>query len=181
MTNGKRTLIIASAVAALGVSALSVGTVFAAQRGPGHMGRNTSGLVNAIAEHFHLAPSEVQSIVDKQHQVMSDQMKQQFADRSVASLTQAVKKGKLTQAQADMITAKQAEVKTFMEGLKDKSPADRQTAMATELASVKTWAQTNNIPAQYVLPPGGRGMHRGGGMGGPGRGWPAHERTSDDS
>ena len=179
MTNGKKALFIASAIAALGVSALSAGTVFAAQRSPGHAGRNMSGLVNAIAKRFHLAPADVQSVFDEQHQAMSDQMKQRFADRLAASLTQAVKDGKLTQAQADLITTKQTEIKTFMDGLKDKSKADRQTAITTEIASVKAWAQANNIPEQYVAPFGGGGMHRGGEMGGPGRGWPAHTQTPE--
>ena len=58
--------------------------------------------------------------------------------------------GKITQAQADLITAKHAELKTFMESLKDKTAAERMEAMKTKMDELKQWAEDNDIPLQYL-------------------------------
>lgn len=147
MTKGKKILVITSLAAALGVGALGAGTALAAQN-KSERPNPLSGLVTAIAQKFNLSPSDVQAVVDQQR----------FTDL----LAKAVKDNKLTQAQADLITAKQAEVQTFETSLQGKSEADRQSAMKTELASLKTWATTNKIPQQYLM--FGRGGLRGPGM-----------------
>ena len=76
-------------------------------------------------------------------------------------LAQAVKDGKLTQAQADKITAKMAEMKTFMESQKDKTKEERKTAMEAKRDELKKWAEDNDIPEGYMPMghggPGGRG------------------------
>ncbi len=162
MTNTQKVLVIASTIATLGVGALGASSVFAAQLGTGYQNR-LSGLVNAIAQKFHLAPSDVQAVFDQQRQQMTAQMQQQGAARFIAMLAQAVKDGKLTQAQSDLITAKQTEVQAFETSLQGKTPADRQAAMTTEQAALQTWAQTNSIPPQYV-PFGRGGMGMRGGM-----------------
>jgi len=100
-----------------------------------------------------------------------------------AALDQAVKDGKITQAQEDLIIAKQAEVKAFRDGLKDKTEADRQAAMKTEMQSIKDWATANNIPEQYVIFAGrGRGMGDGGMMHRGKGGWamPSGQDTESD-
>ena len=162
----RKVIITASVIAALGVGVMGVSTVFAAQKTAGHQ-NPMSDLVNAIAQKFNLKASDVQAVVDAQRQQQADNMQKQEDARFVANLAQAVKDGKLTQAQADLITAKQAEVKTFEASLKDKSEADRQTAMKTEMDSLTQWAKDNNIPDQYMM--FGRGEGRGPGMGGPER------------
>ena len=162
MNKAKIMIATACAIAVVGAGAIGVGAVFAAQHGPG-IGP-MSGLVNAIASKFHLTPSDVQAVFDQQRQTQADAMKKQADQRFSDMLAQAVKDGKLTQAQADLITAKQKEIQTFQTSLQGKSPADRQTAMKTESDSLKAWATANNIPQQYVMPFRG-GMMRGGGMG----------------
>lgn len=119
-----------------------------------------SNMVAAIAQKFNLKEADVQQVFDEQR-----------SQGPKMHLDQAVKNGKLTQAQADLITAKQAEMKTFMETLKDKTPSDRQAAMNAQKETFIAWAKTNNIPESFLQPfhrgPGkmgmGQGMRRGGG------------------
>ncbi len=162
MTNAKKRLAIASVIATLSAGALGAGTVFAAQHGSGQQ-YGMSGLVQAISQKFHLAPNDVQAVIDQQRQQMMDQMNKKFTDRLATSLIQAVKDGKLTQAQVDAITAKQAELKTFEASLQGKNPTDRQAAMKTKMDSLTQWAKDNGIPEQYVLI--GRGVMGRQGMG----------------
>lgn len=82
-------------------------------------------------------------------------------------LTQAVTDGKLTQAQANLITAKQAEIKTFLDSLRGKTPAERTAAIATQVTTWKAWAAANNIPDTFFRIAEERGLQQGKGpMGG---------------
>ncbi len=116
-----------------------------------------SKLITAIAQRFNLKESDVQQVFNDQHTQMQAAREQQEADR----LTQAVKDGKLTQAQADAITAKQAEMKAAMESLKGKTPAERQVAMKTQIESLKKWATDNKIPQKFFPLSGGPRMGHG--------------------
>ncbi len=174
MTKGKKILVITSLAAALGVGALGAGTALAAQNTTARPNL-MSGLVTAIAQKFNLSPSDVQAVVDQQRQQIIDQRNKNAQQRFTDLLAKAVKDNKLTQAQADLITAKQAEVQAFEASLQGKSVADRQSAMKTEIDSLKAWATANKIPQQYLMygriglrGPGmfvGKMMHGGWGMG----------------
>ena len=141
--------ILGASILALGLVAGSAATIHAQTTTTGN--NPFSNLVTAISSKFNLNQSDVQNVVD---QVMADSRakmeankQQEFADR----LAQAVKDAKLTQAQADLIAAKAKEVHTFMDSLKDKTVAERQTAMKTEMDSLKQWATENNIPQQFLM------------------------------
>ena len=132
-----------------------------------------SNLVNAIATKFNLNTADVLKVFDDQRAQMQQQRQTQQLAHQKTMLDQAVKDGKITQTQEDLIIAKQAEVKTFMGTLAGKTGAERQAAIKTETDSVQAWAKTNNIPEQYVMmfgrgegPRGhGMGMMKGGGRG----------------
>ena len=130
-------------------------------------------LVNAIAARFNLNVADVQQVFDQQKSQMDVQHQQMEANR----IQQLVTDGKLTQDQADKIVAKRKEIQTFMETLKDKTQADRDAAIKSEMGSLKTWATDNNIPQQYVMMFGG---HHGG-FGMPGRGVRANDNDADDA
>ncbi|QQS18614.1 hypothetical protein IPL68_00725 [Candidatus Saccharibacteria bacterium] len=125
-----------------------------------------SGLVSAIAKKFNLKESDVQSVVDANR----TEMEAQHETDVKAQVTQLVKDGKLTKAQADLITAKRAELqktretnRTSMDG---KTHAERKSAMDAERTALDKWFSDNNIPAdyRYLVFGGGRGH---GGSGGP--------------
>lgn len=107
-------------------------------------------LVNALATKFNLKASDVQQVFDEQHAQMEARFQQKLSDR----LAQAVKDGKLTQEQADKITAKLAELKTQRENNKEtfvnKTQKERQTLMKEEMTSLQQWAKDNNIPMEYL-------------------------------
>ncbi len=155
----KKSRTIAAVAFILGASAIGAGVAQAASTttsGTNH----TSALVAALAQKFNLNSSDVQAVVT---QVMADQKTQMMAqhEQNFANrLSKAVAAGKLTQAQADLITAKKKEVATFMTSLKDKTAAERKTALTNEMASLKQWAADNKIDQAYLMFGG-----MGGGMG----------------
>ena len=159
------TKIAVTSVAIVGLMGSGVGVIYAASS-TAKTGNPFSNLVSAIATKFNLNASDVQKVFDEQQQQMAAQRQATEQQRMKTMLDKAVTAGKLTQAQEDLIVAKQTEVKTFTESLTGKSATDRQAAMKTEMASLKTWATDNKIPAQYAMFGGGPGMGLGrGGMG----------------
>ena len=71
-----------------------------------------------------------------------------------ARLTQAVTDGKLTQAQADLITSKMTELQASMEAeratLQSLTPEQMKTKMEAKKAELSAWATANNIPEEFL-------------------------------
>lgn len=155
-------VIIASSIAALGVTGLAGGAVFATANNTSGTDP-MSGLVSAIATKFNLKKDDVQKVFDEQRTQMETQREQEVKDQ----VAQLVKDGKLTQAQADKINAKRAELvkereanRTSEQNLTD---AQRKTKMEERKTALDTWLKDNNIDSQYAyLLMGGHG-----GRGGP--------------
>lgn len=167
MSKNKRKKIFAAAAIAIGLAAGGIGAANAASNNS--PANPMSNLVNAIAQKFNLNTSDVQAVFDQQKAQMDAQMQQAFTDRINAAVTA----GKLTQAQADLIIAKQTELKANEATFESMPPAQRQAAMKTQIDSLKVWATANNIPEAY-LPLGGRGMGRSPG----GRGFEKHRTAT---
>ena len=150
----KKSLLVAGAIATIGLGSLA-GLHAANAASP--IARTS--LIDQLVAKFHLNKADVQAVFTANRQTTLADRGQMMKDR----LAQAVTAGKLTQAQADAITAKQADVKTFMESLKGKTPADRKTAIAQEQTDLTAWAKDNNIPAQFahIAGPMMRGGHKG--------------------
>jgi hypothetical protein len=125
-------------------------------------------IATAIATKFNLNATDVQTVIDDTMKAELAEMEKNRPDR----LAQAVTDGKLTQAQADLIKAKQEEVKTTMESQKDTTKnmtqAEREAAMKTQTETLKQWVTDNNIPKEYIMFLGKPGKGPGGdrGMGG---------------
>lgn len=169
MNKTKKTLLIGAIVAALGAGAVGVGTTLAAeagQRDPGFV----SELVSAIAEKFDLDPSAVQEVFDEQaearHEEMMARQDEAFAER----LARAVEDGKLTQEQADAISAKHDEIRAEAESWVDMTQEDRQAAMREQREALRAWAEENDIPMQFLMLGPGPREGRGPNQGGPGQG-----------
>lgn len=145
------------AASALGLALILGGTsaVQAAntQTGTNHM----SALVKSIATRFNLSEADVQKVFDENRAAHEQQMKEHFQ----TGLKQAVTDGKITQAQADQITAKLAEMETFRQSLQGKTQAEIKTAMEAQKKALDKWITDNNIPAQYLRFLGGPGGHGG--------------------
>ena len=164
MTMTKKSMIAAAIVATLGMSTFGAASAFAAtDSGTGH--NRMQNLVTAIAEKFDLSEADVQAVFDEQR----DAMQEKRAENAAEHLAKAVADGKLTQAQADAITANMASQKTFFESLKDMTQEERQAALKTNAETQKAWAEANDIPKEFAPKhgPNGRGPgahHRGPGM-----------------
>lgn len=120
-----------------------------------------SSLVDKVANKFGLNKADVQKVFDEDRSARQTERE----TKAKEALAQAVTDGKLTQAQADKITAKRAEMKTFMESLRDKTAAERHSAMDAKRDELQQWAKDNGIDESYLRPMGGRG-HGPGGPGG---------------
>lgn len=124
----------------------------------------TNNVVNAIAQKFNLNAADVQKVFDEQH----TQMKAQHAEMQKVRLAQAVTAGKLTQAQADLILAKKAELEASREAnrsaLEGKTQVEREVFMKTQAENIKAWLTANNIPQEYMM--GFDGGHGDKGRGG---------------
>jgi hypothetical protein len=74
-------------------------------------------------------------------------------------LTQAVKDGKITEAQKAKILAKREELQAKREAWKDKTPEERQQARQELHDQLKQWADDNGIPLSYLMTM--HGQHHG--------------------
>jgi gas vesicle protein len=155
--NKKKLKYIIPAIATLAL--VAGGTTYAATT-KGH--NPFANLATVIAEKFNLKTADVQSVIDE---TMAAERQQRGVNRQgpAEQLAQAVTDGKLTQAQADLITAKKSEMKTAIEALRDATQEERQAAMKTQMDTLKQWATDNNIPEQYIM---GLGRGTGGGRSG---------------
>lgn len=155
----KKQLVIAGAVAVVGTAAAATGayavSTTAVQPGSAHM----SSLVDAIAAKFNLKKDDVQKVFDDNRTQMEQKRNQAVKDQ----LAQLVKDGKLTQAQADAITAKRAELEKQRQdergSMQNKSESDRQATMQQHRTELDQWLKDNAIDSQYayLLMGGGHG------------------------
>lgn len=151
----KKSLLVAGAVATMG-SAGILGTHLVAAA------TNTSNdsLVDKIAQKFNLKTEDVQAVFDQNR---ADKQAERDT-RIEQKLSQDVTAGKITADQKDIILAKlkelQANFEANRDALKDKTPAERKTAMDALHVQLDQWASDNNIPTQYLHMFGGhrRGM-----------------------
>lgn len=159
----KKQLAIIGAVTAISAAGLTgVGLAHAANT-TGTSSNPMSGLVDAIASKFNLDKTKVQAVFDEQHSKLEAEREQQVKDQ----VAQLVKDGKLTQAQADKINAKRAELEKQREADRtadqNLTDAQRKAKMDEHRTAIDTWLKENSIDQQYAyLLMGGRGHGPGG-------------------
>lgn len=160
---------IAATAFVLGATALGGGIVAYAADMPDDDKNPMSELVTTIAEKFGLNKDEVQTVVDDVMEAKREEMETKHQEMFQERLAKAITDGKLTQAQADVISKKSEEMKSQMEqnweDHKDLTPEERKTQMETRRAELEKWAEDNGLTKdqlQYLG--GGRGFK--GGFGG---------------
>jgi hypothetical protein len=162
----RKNILIAATAATLSFGAIApVGLTLAAHAQTGATTSGTS-IVDKIAGKFSLNKTDVQKVFDEDRTAHEAERTQAEKDK-LAGLVTA---GTLTQAQADKITAKRAEMKADMDAnrtaIQSKTDTERKAAMDAKKAELDKWAADNGIDAKYLMP--GDGMGRGRGPGGPG-------------
>lgn len=130
-------------VIALGISSIGVNALHAAtQTGTFHPMTN---LVNAIAEKFSLNPSEVQAVFDAE-KIKAEAQRESTYESNIST---AVAEGNLTQTQADLIIDKHKVIEAERQNFEN-SDNDETSNMKNQIDSLRSWAQENNIPIQYL-------------------------------
>lgn len=150
----KKSLLIGLSATAVTIGVVGLAGIASAQTS------NTSGgtsLIDKIATKFNLKKADVQAVFDQDR---SDHEAERAA-KEKTTLDAAVKAGTITQSQEDQLIAKQQEMKTYMDSLKDKTETDRRTAMKAKMDEFKQWLTDNKIPDSLM-----QSLH----MGGPGDG-----------
>ena len=143
--NIKKPLLIAGAASIVTLGGMAGSGIVSAAASGGSPGSMPS-LADELAGKFHLNKSDVQAVVDQHRAEHQAERQKRFEGR----LDQAVADGKLTSDQKDQILAKQTELKSYMDSIKDKSPKERHQLMKAKLDELKAWAEANNIPLKYV-------------------------------
>lgn len=139
----KKTLITSAIVGILAVgTALGFTAVQAAEQ---KVDNPRNGLIEKIATRFNLNQNDVKQVFDEHKTEMMAQHEEQFKTR----VSDAVSKGTLTQAQADAIIAKKAELEANRPNFEGKSQAEIRDLMKTQMDDLKKWAEDNNIPPQF--------------------------------
>lgn len=117
-----------------------------------HFEEGRENLINAIAEKFSLNVTDVEAVFNEHREEM-------FADREVyftQRVNEQVTNSELTQAQADALIAKRAELIDFAKTLEGKSPEEIQQIVQEQMESLKVWAQENDITLKDL-----RALHLG--------------------
>jgi len=127
-----------------------------------------SSLVTALSSKFNLNKDDVQKVFDEQRTVMEAE-RETKAKEEVAQL---VTDGKLTQAQADAINAKRAELKKERDANRTTDPStktmeERKSEMEARRSALESWAKENDISTEYLRYVMGGGHRDPGGHGGP--------------
>lgn len=163
MNISKRTLAAGAAITAVGMAGVgSVGLVSAATNSAADGSAGTS-IVDKIATKFNLNKDEVKAVFDEERSAHHVEMKEKRVER----LAQAVTDGKLTQEQADHITAALAEIESLMSGATpgERSDEDHEQIKA-KMDALRTWAEDNDIDVRSagLMMRGGHGGHGPGGF-----------------
>ena len=120
-----------------------------------------TSIVDKIASKFNLNKADVQKVFDEDRTAHEAEREQQAATK----LADLVKAGTLTQAQADKISDKRAEMKADREknqdSFKNMTETERKAAMDAKKAELDQWAKDNGIDAKYLMPGDGHGPGRG--------------------
>ena len=109
-------------------------------------------LAQELASKFNLKSSDVQAVIDTHKTEEHTYREGLEADRIAA----AVKAGTITQAQADALTSKLAELEAGRPRQGTKPTDAERAAMKTKMESFRQWVKDNNIPRELL----GRGGHR---------------------
>jgi hypothetical protein len=154
----KRVLLAGATVAAIGIA--TAGSVGLASAATATTDSNAS-IVEKLATRFSLDQDEVQAVFDEEREAREAEMKQRQQER----LSQAVADGKLTQEQADHITAAMEEIKSLIGEPTPGEKPDEATheAVKAKMNALHAWAEENDIDLSAV---GLRVHFREGGEGG---------------
>lgn len=108
-------------------------------------------IVSRIATRFNLNKDDVQSVFNTFREQRQSQMIQAFSTR----LDDAVKTGKITDAQKSLILNKMKEEQTTRDNeassWKSMTPEERRADRKKHQDEIQQWATANNIPIEFLM------------------------------
>lgn len=111
----------------------------------------SASIVQKISEKFGLNKDEVQKVFDEEHAARHAEMQAKMEER----LKTLVSEGKITEAQKQLIIAKQKELQTEREAnrqnMQNLTPEQRKTEMESRKTELDAWAKENGIDTQYLF------------------------------
>ncbi len=147
----------------LGTAIVGAGAMTLSASAATNASSREDSLASKIASKFNINKDEVKKVLDEDHQARQAERQADMTKKLEDRLTQAVKDGKLTEAQKTKILDYMKTQQSFMDSLKDKTEEERKTAMDQKRQEIQKWAKDNGIDEKYVMPFGGHGGHKGGG------------------
>jgi len=125
----------------------------------GFFGNDRSDLIKRISDKFKIKENEVQKVFDNFQNERRSFMEKKFND----NLNQAVKDGKITEAQKQIILKKHEELQKKNSSKptdwKNITPEQRRQYKDSQRQELETWAKANNIDLKYFF--GSFGPKRG--------------------
>lgn len=144
----KKQLMIAAAVATIGLTGLSAAGIANAETNTTTTG--STSIVDKLATKFGLKKADVQAVFDEEHAARDTDRLQNINDKLAAG----VKAGTITQVQSDKLLAKIKEIQTTREANHDKmdrvTGAERKAAMEAKRTEITQWITDNKIPAEFA-------------------------------
>ncbi len=158
--NVRKSLIVAGAVAGMGIAGLGTAGAVSAMSGQTD---GQDGLVTKIAQKFNLNEADVKAVFDANRTEHQAAMKQKIETQ----LSADVSSGKITADQKTKILAKIDALEAARESdrtdMKDKTDAERKALMDQKRADLQQWLKDNGLDSTYE-------RYLMGGMGGKGGG-----------
>jgi hypothetical protein len=162
----KKQLISAAIVTALagGIGLTGVASVSAQQA---QQDDGSSSLADRLATKFNLNKDEVKTEIDAEHEARHAERETEMKQNRETQLQKLVDAGTITADQKAAIIAKQDEIHTKMEELKNngKTRDENKDAMEALRDEFETWAESQGINLDDIRPAdggrGGKGKHGG--------------------
>ncbi len=123
----------------------------------------TATLAQAIAQHFGLNQSQVQSVIDQFRSTQQANRKQLMQQRENQYLDQLVSQGKITAAQKQSILDEQAKLRSEYnpQNLRNQTPQQRRQTFQNIQNEVSSWAKSQGIDLSLLKPGLGSGLRIG--------------------
>jgi hypothetical protein len=110
------------------------------------------GLVQFLAEKFHVDQNQLQSAVNDYHTQHKQQLQQKLQDKENAYLDYLISQGKITTAQKQQIIAERSKLQSEYNpvNFKTLTPDQRKQQLQKEQAEIQTWSKDTGIDAKYL-------------------------------
>lgn len=106
-----------------------------------------TSFIRELAHKLGIDQSRVQSAVDE----ITKERKSSMEKRFDQILDQALKDGKITEAQKQLILQKRQELQNLKSDFKNITSEQRREAMKNQRQALEDWAKQNNIDLKFVL------------------------------